>query len=56
MILIYMQSTIDFMHKTNPASIAPLERTYGKPEIKEFVSKTGDNVRYYAFDTVSKSI
>ena len=51
-----MQSTIDFMHKTNPASIAPLEHTYGKPEIKEFVSKKGDNIRYYTFNPVSKSI
>jgi len=49
MILIYTQSTIDYMHKVNPNSIAALEKNHGVPEIKEFMSKNGDNIRYYVF-------
>ena len=31
-----------------------IEANYGKPEIKEFFSAKGDNIRYYKFKVNSK--
>jgi len=45
--LIYMQPTIDYMHKVNPELLNELVR-YGDPEIKEII--TEDVIKYYAFN------
>ena len=37
------------MHKVDPVSLVALERNHGVPEIREFISKQGDNIRYYKF-------
>lgn len=49
MILIYPQFSVDYIHKVNPESVMDIENTYGKPEIKEFLSSKGDFIRYYKF-------
>jgi len=45
--LIYMQPTIDYMHKVNPELLNELVK-YGEPEIKEIIRE--DVIKYYAFD------
>jgi len=45
--LIYMQNTIDYMHKVNPELLNGLVK-YGEPEIKEIIRE--DVIKYYAFD------
>ena len=45
--LIYMQDTIDYMHKVNPELLNELVR-YGDPEIKEIIRE--DVIKYYAFN------
>lgn len=45
--LIYMQGTIDYMHKVNPELLNELVK-YGEPEIKEIIRE--DVIKYYAFD------
>lgn len=45
--LIYMQNTIDYMHKVNPELLNELVK-YGEPEIKEIIRE--DVIKYYAFD------
>lgn len=54
MILIYLQSSIDYMYKVNvdAANIKflQIESEYGKPENKDFITKKGDVVRYYKFE------
>ena len=49
MILIYSQFTVDYIHKIDPNLVPNIEANYGKPEIKEFFSTKGDNIRYYKF-------
>lgn len=45
--LIYMQPTIDYMHKVNPELLNELVK-YGEPEIKEIIRE--DVIKYYAFN------
>jgi hypothetical protein len=45
--LIYMQDTIDYMHKVNPELLNELIK-YGEPVIKEIIRE--DVIKYYAFD------
>jgi len=45
--LIYMQDTIDYMHKVNPELLNELVK-YGEPETKEIIRE--DVIKYYAFD------
>lgn len=45
--LIYMQATIDLLHKVNPELLNDLVK-YGEPEIKEIIRE--DVIKYYAFD------
>jgi hypothetical protein len=50
MILIYTQFTVDYIHKIDPNLVSLIEANYGVPEIKEFLSTKGDNIRYYKFE------
>ena len=54
MILIYTQFTVDYIHRLDPNLVMNIEANYGKPEIKEFFSAKGDNIRYYKFKVNSK--
>lgn len=45
--LIYMQNTIDYMHKVNPELLNELVK-YGEPEIKEIIKE--DVIKYYTFN------
>jgi hypothetical protein len=54
MILIYTQFTVDYIHTISPELVMNIETNYGKPEIKEFFSTKGDNIRYYKFKVNSK--
>lgn len=45
--LIYMQDTIDYMHKVNPELLNELVK-YGEPEIKEIIKE--DVIKYYTFN------
>lgn len=46
MSLIYMQSTIDYMHSKDPLLLDTLLQ-YGEPEIKEIIRD--ENIKYYKF-------
>lgn len=46
MSLIYMQSTIDYMHSVDPKLLDVLI-PYGEPEIKEIIRD--DYIKYYKF-------
>lgn len=50
MILIYSQFTVDYIHTISPELVMNIEANYGKPEIKEFFSTKGNNIRYYKFE------
>ena len=50
MILIYSQFTVDYIHTISPELVMNIETNYGKPEIKEFFSTKGNNIRYYKFE------
>jgi hypothetical protein len=50
MILIYSQFTVDYIHTISPELVMNIETNYGKPEIKEFFSAKGNNIRYYKFE------
>lgn len=45
--LIYMQDTIDYIHKVNPELLNELVK-YGEPEIKEIIKE--DVIKYYTFN------
>lgn len=46
MSLIYMQSTIDYLHSKDPYLLDSLLQ-YGEPEIKEIIRE--DVIKYYKF-------
>ena len=50
MILIYMQSTIDYMFNTDSHSVREIEMKYGKPDIESIINtNSGETIRYYRF-------
>lgn len=48
MILIYLQDTINYMHRLDPNSLNELN-VYGTPEVKDLTTKEGDLIRYYKY-------
>ena len=47
--VVFLQDTINYMHKLNPASLGALEQTYGIPEVKDILDKDGQQIRYYLY-------
>ena len=45
--LIYMQATIDYLHKVHPLLLNDLAQ-YGEPEIKEINKE--EYIKYYAYN------
>lgn len=48
MILIFMQDTINYMHRLDPNSLNELNK-YGTPEQKDITGKDGQIIRYYKY-------
>lgn len=53
--IVYMQDTINYMHKLDPASLPALEQKHGVPEVKDVVGKDGEQIRYYLYIEEDKS-
>lgn len=47
--VVFLQDTINYMHKLDPASLPALEQKHGIPEVKDIISKDGEQIRYYIY-------
>ena len=48
MTLIYLQDTINYMHRLDPNLLNELN-VYGTPEVKDLTTKEGTLIRYYRY-------
>lgn len=48
-----MQATVDYMFKLDPNLLKKLEEL-GEPEVKEILSSTGEQIKYYVFKQEDK--
>jgi hypothetical protein len=46
--LVFLQETINYMHKLDPNSLKQLE-ALGAPEMKDLVTKEEQTIRYYVY-------
>ena len=47
--VVFLQDTINFMHKMDPTSLPALEQKHGIPEVKDIIGKDGEPIRYYLY-------
>jgi hypothetical protein len=48
MTLIYLQDTINYMHRLDPNLLNQLN-IYGTPEVKDLTTKEGGQIKYYRY-------
>lgn len=49
MILVYLQDTINYMHRLDPSSLNRLGEGLEPPEVKDILNKEGEQIRYYKY-------
>ena len=51
--VIYMQSTIDYLFSLDPDIPVKIAAVYGTPDINTIVGSNGDVIKYYKFEKKS---